>query len=170
MTARSRKLKRESMVRRERDPIPWKYCFLTLLCGLFLVGGFFWAARQHFASMDYGMKNAKLRSQIDELESEKRRLTLSREISLSPNEIKKAARKLGLEAMTAENIEIVAAETNKNAESVKVAYTNEPTAKKLVKKIIISEKRERKTSEMNRKKADKKKKTEYLLNDIIAGN
>jgi hypothetical protein len=103
--------KRSSNVRRQRDPQPWKYCLLTLVCGLLLVAGFFWAARSHFASMDYGMKNAELRKEIEELQSENRRLQLAREIALSPGEIKKAAKKLGLTAMTAENIEIVGAKT-----------------------------------------------------------
>ena len=89
-----------------RDPIPWKYCLLTLACGLMLVVGFFFAARSHFASIDFGIKNSKLRKQIDELEADKRRLILSKEIALSPAEIKKAAKKIGLTEMTASNIEV----------------------------------------------------------------
>jgi hypothetical protein len=89
-----------------RDPIPWKYCLLTLGCGLLLVVGFFFAARSHFASIDFGIKNSKLRKQIEELEADKRRLILSKEIALSPGEIKKAAKKLGLTEMTASNIEV----------------------------------------------------------------
>lgn len=69
---------------------------LVFVCVLMLVSGFFFAARQHFSSMDYGMKNSRLRKQVDELEAEKRRLLLTREISLSPMEIKKAAKKTGL--------------------------------------------------------------------------
>lgn len=78
------------------DPKRWRVYALMLVCGLMLVSGFFFAGRQHFSSMDYGMKNSRLRRQIDELESEKRRLLLAREISLSPNEIKKAAKKAGM--------------------------------------------------------------------------
>jgi hypothetical protein len=106
MTARSKNLQRKSKVSRQRDPIPWKYCLLTLVCGLILVAGFFYAARLHFASMDYGMKNAKLRKQIEELNSEKRRHELLREIALTPAQIKKAAQKLGLTTMSANNIEV----------------------------------------------------------------
>jgi len=89
-----------------RDPIPWRYCILTLCCGLILVIGFFFAARQHFSSIDFGIKNSKLRKQIEELEADKRRLILSKEIALSPAEIKKAAKKIGLTEMTASNIEV----------------------------------------------------------------
>jgi hypothetical protein len=66
----------------------------VLACIAVLACGFFFAARQHFSSMDFGMKNSRLRKQIDDLESEKRRLLLAREVSLSPNEIKKAAAKV----------------------------------------------------------------------------
>lgn len=96
---------RNSKVSRQRDPIPWTYCLLTTVCGLLLVAGFFYAARSHFSSMDYAMKNAELRKQIEELKSETRRLKLSKEIALSPAEIKKAAEKLGLTIMTARNIQ-----------------------------------------------------------------
>jgi hypothetical protein len=91
--------------RREGDPIPWRYCFLTLICGVLLVGGFFLAARQHFSAIDYGIKNAKLRQQKDNLEAEQQRFKLQKEITLSPAEIKKAARKMGFREMTASNID-----------------------------------------------------------------
>lgn len=93
-------------IKREHDSIPWRYCLMTLLCGSFLIVGFFFAARQHFSSIDYGIKNSRLRKQIDELEAEKRRLILQKEIALSPAEIKKAAKKIGLTPMTASNIEV----------------------------------------------------------------
>lgn len=98
--------KRES-IKREQDPIPWRYCLLTLVCGLLLVVGFFWAARQHFSAMDFGIKNAKLRQQKEDLEAEQRRLYLTREISLSPGEIKKVAKKIGLQNLTADSIEVI---------------------------------------------------------------
>lgn len=74
----------------------WRAYTLIAVCMGTLVCGFFFAARQHFSSMDFGMKNSRLRRQIDELEAQKRRLLLAREVSLSPAEIKKAARKTGL--------------------------------------------------------------------------
>ena len=69
---------------------------LILTCAFMVTAGFFVAAQQHFASMDYGMKNSRLRQQVEQLEAEKRRLMLAREISLSPTEIKKAVKKIGL--------------------------------------------------------------------------
>ncbi len=92
-------------VRRESDPLPWKYCFATLACGVVIVGGLFWAAKTHFASINYCIRNADLKKQLSELEAEKRRLIFAKEIALAPAEIKKAARKLGLVEMTALNIQ-----------------------------------------------------------------
>ena len=90
----------------EGSGIPWRYCLLTLVCGAVLVSGFFLAARQHFSAIDFGIKNSKLRQQIENLESEKRRFLLAKEIAMSPLEIKKAAQKLGFRDMTANNIEV----------------------------------------------------------------
>ncbi len=45
--------------------------------------GVLFAARQHFSSMDFGMKNSKLRKQIDALQAEKRRLLLQGNVSLA---------------------------------------------------------------------------------------
>lgn len=70
----------------------WRTIAVVLICGLALAAGFFFAARQHFLSMDLGFKSSKLRKQLDDLESEKRRLLLAREVSLSPMELKKVSR------------------------------------------------------------------------------
>lgn len=90
---------------------------VMLVCGLLLVSGFFFAARQHFSSMDYGMKNSHLRKQIDELQAEKRRLLFAREVSLSPAEIKKAAKKTGMMDSADSTAEVaqVAASTKEKA-------------------------------------------------------
>ena len=91
--------------RNEKEPISAKRAStskrfatyaLILICAVMLASGFFFAANQHFASMDYEMKNSRLRKQVDQLEAEKRRLILAKEVSMSPNEIKKAAKKAGL--------------------------------------------------------------------------
>jgi nitrogen regulatory protein PII len=120
---RSRKItktpNRKPQIRREREPISWKYILLTSFCGLLLVVGFFGAARQHFASINYGIENSKLKKQIEELKSEQVRLKLAREVALSPAEIKKSAKKMGFTEMTASNIQAFHVEkisdTNSNA-------------------------------------------------------
>ena len=76
----------------ETGDVPWSYLLVVLFCGAVLAAGFFFAARQHFTSMDLGMKNSNLRKQVDDLEAEKRRLLLAKEVALSPIEIGKASR------------------------------------------------------------------------------
>jgi hypothetical protein len=99
-----------------------------------LVIGFFFAARQHFASIEYGIKNSALRKQLTELESEKRRLLLAKEVSLSPAEIKKAARRIGftesndLETASAAPVKasIPAAKPGETANHVKTIVISKP--------------------------------------------
>jgi len=69
------------------------YGAATLICCV-LVAGFFLAARQHFTSMDFAHKNSRLRRQLDELQSEKRRLMLSKETASSPAEVRRAAMRI----------------------------------------------------------------------------
>lgn len=81
-----------SPARATNDPaISWFYIILTIACASFLAIGFFFAAQQHFASMDLGMKNSKLRKQIEEMEAQQRQLQLSREMGRSPAEVKRIA-------------------------------------------------------------------------------
>src|SRR5438552_9589098 len=84
----------------------WVIYTLMFLCSLLIGAGFFFAGRQHFSSMDYGIKNSRLRKQIDDLQSEKRRLLLVREVAQSPAEIKKAAKKAGLNDAAALETEV----------------------------------------------------------------
>lgn len=86
--------------------LPLRYRLLLLACGIFLIIGFFFAARQHFSSIDFSMKNSHLRKMSEELESDKRRLLLAKEIALSPAEIKKAAQKIGFTTTTISNAEV----------------------------------------------------------------
>src|SRR3954465_7341681 len=73
---------------------PLRYSVLTVICGSVVIIGFFFAARQHFSSIEYGMKNSRLRKQLDELEAEKRRLLLAKEVSMTPNELEKAVKRV----------------------------------------------------------------------------
>ena len=59
---------------RPRQTQSWQYYATATACCVVLVAGFFFAARQHFSSMEYGLQNSRLRRQLDELQSEKRKL------------------------------------------------------------------------------------------------
>jgi hypothetical protein len=81
--------------RRDTASVSWGYFVLTVVCACLLAAGFFLAARQHFNTMEFGFKNGKLRKQVEDLQTEKRRLMLAREVALSPAEIKRSAKSLG---------------------------------------------------------------------------
>jgi len=100
------------------------------MCGAILVTGFFFAGKLHFSSMDYGIRNSKLRKQLDELESEKRRLLLGREISLSPAELLRSARKVGF-TQTGNTSEVVKTVQNP-VNKAKQAEINVPIIQKTV--------------------------------------
>ncbi len=159
---------RSSKVTRQRDPIPWKYCLLTLACGLLLVVGFFYAARSHFSSMDFAMKNAELRKQIDDLKSETRRLKLAREIAQSPAEIKLAAQKLGLTMMPARSIQItetryVENKSDEKEKSKTAEKVNKKDGKETAKKSGKKEEKQKNKSE--NKKPEKKEDKENPRKD-----
>jgi hypothetical protein len=73
----------------------WTYFLITIVAGLIFATGLFFAARQHFVAMELGIKNAKLRNQLNDLENEKRRLVLERTVARTPQHLKKNAKALG---------------------------------------------------------------------------
>jgi hypothetical protein len=142
----------------------WQYYAIATVCCAALVGGFFLAARQHFSSMEYGLQNSKLRRQLDELQSEKRRLLLNREIAVSPIELKKAVKRIGYmdtptrsENIQAQNpaaqrsvIKVVDAKkestdkpANKVVRTVISAPVNRPTGEKQARRDSASQKKDR---------------------------
>ncbi len=110
MKRRLSQIETNDRVKREKDPIPWRYCLLSLGLGLLLVGGFFVAARQHFTAMTLGINNSKLRQQREALQNELRQYQLAKEIALAPAELEKAAQAIGLQKITASHIDFIATE------------------------------------------------------------
>ena len=100
---------KKSIVRRESEAPSWKFLLTVVGCGAVLVGGFLFAAKTHFASINYCLQNSDLKKKVADLEAEKRRLLLNREVAMAPAEIRKSARKIGLVDATALNIAAVTA-------------------------------------------------------------
>jgi cell division protein FtsL len=98
-------------VRRERDPIPWRYSLLVFICLIFLASGFIYAAKKHFLAVDYSIKNERLQKEIEELENQQRQLKFQREVAVSPAEIEKIAKKMGFRKTSSENILINSSES-----------------------------------------------------------
>lgn len=91
-------------VHRERDWPALRRLALLLLCGLLLSGGFVFAARQHFAAVNFGYQNEALRREQAELLEEQHRLLLERERLVAPARLETAAREIGLQPVQASQI------------------------------------------------------------------
>jgi cell division protein FtsL len=87
-------------IRRTRDTTALSRLALLLFCGFVLAGGFVFAAKQHFAAVQYGYKNESLRSERKRLIEEHQMLSLEKEKVSSPARLEPAARKLGLKPAT----------------------------------------------------------------------
>ena len=84
-------------IHRERDINALSRLILLLVCGLALTSGFLFAARQHFAAIQYGYKSQDLRAEHKRLLEEHRHLQLMKEEATSPVRLEPAARGLGLQ-------------------------------------------------------------------------
>jgi hypothetical protein len=62
------------------------------------------AAKQHFAAVQYGYENENLRKERQRLLEERRRLLLEKEQASSPARLEPAAQKLGLKPATSGQI------------------------------------------------------------------
>ena len=91
----NQKITRNRKASARTQPVSWGYFFLTVLCASIMALGVFFIAVQHFISVGLGFKNSTMRKQIEDLEAEKRRLLLAKEVSLSPAEVTRTATKLG---------------------------------------------------------------------------
>jgi cell division protein FtsL len=92
---------RNTRVRRERDFRALSRLILLLGCGLMLAFGFVFAARQHFAAVEFGYESESLRQERQQLLAEQQRLLLEREQASAPARLESAARQLGLKPLKA---------------------------------------------------------------------
>lgn len=118
---------RQSAATMPAGSLSLRFFILTVICASILAAGFFFAARQHFTSMDFGIKNSRLRKQLDDLEAEHRRLVLAKEISLSPLEVKKTARYLGFREN--QQLPVASPVMAKQTEQTDQIVQSEPAAK-----------------------------------------
>ena len=89
-------LQPNAKIRRSRDTTALSRLALLLFCGLVLAGGFVFAAKQHFAAVQFGYENESLRSERKRLLEENQRLALEKERATAPDKLEPAARRLGL--------------------------------------------------------------------------
>lgn len=95
---------RNSKIHRDRDLRALSRLALLLLCGLVLAGGFLFAARQHFAALQYGYQSEGLRRERERLLAEKQLLILKKEQAFAPARLALQARELGLKPLLASQV------------------------------------------------------------------
>jgi cell division protein FtsL len=83
-------------IRRSRDVTALSRLALLLFCGFVLAGGFVFAAKQHFAAVQFGYQHETLRTERKRLLEENQRLALEKERAIAPDKLEPAARRLGL--------------------------------------------------------------------------
>lgn len=91
---------RNASIRRSRDVTALSRLALLLFCGLVLTGGFVFAAKQHFAAVQYGYETESLRHDRRQLIEEQQHLSLEKEKLSAPAKLGPAARRLGLRPAT----------------------------------------------------------------------
>jgi cell division protein FtsL len=96
---------RNSKVRHDRDLRALSRLALLLLCGLVLASGFVYAAKQHFAAVQYGYQSESLRRERDRLLQEQQHLLLRKEQAFAPARLELQARELGLRPVAASQLE-----------------------------------------------------------------
>jgi len=95
---------RNSRIHRDRDVRALSRLAVLLFAGLVLATGFVFAARQHFAAIDFGYKSEGLRLERDKLLAEKQQLMLQKEQAFAPARLATQARELGLQPITASQV------------------------------------------------------------------
>ncbi len=104
-------------IRRERDTQTISRLLMVLIFGVLLSSGFLFAASQHFKAVQYGYQNEQLRKERNRLQEEQRRLMLERESAVSPINLERAAKKIGMKPANAQQINANLKDVNKTLTS-----------------------------------------------------
>ncbi len=117
---------RNATIRRSRDTTALSRLTLLLFCGVVLAGGFVFAAKQHFAAVQYGYESETLRRERRALFEDQQRLYLEKEKASAPSRLAPAARRLGLKPATPGQIATL--ETRKVVKTTETLGSEKPAA------------------------------------------
>ncbi len=92
---------RNATIHRDRDGRALSRLALLLFCGLVLSSGFLFAARQHFAAVQYGYQTESLRQERAKLLEERQQLLLKKEQAYAPARLQSKGLGLGLKPLLA---------------------------------------------------------------------
>lgn len=88
-------------IHRDRDASALSRLALLLFCGLLLASGFVFAARQHFAAVQYGYRSESLRQERARLLEEQQLLLLQKQQAYAPARLQSEGIGLGLKPLLA---------------------------------------------------------------------
>ncbi len=92
---------RNATIHRDRDGRALSRLALLLFCGLVLASGFLFAAKQHFASVQFGYKSESLRQERAKLLEEQQQLLLKKQQAYAPARLQSEGIGLGLKPLLA---------------------------------------------------------------------
>lgn len=94
-------MQRNATIRHDRDGRALSRLALLLFCGLVLASGFVFAARQHFAAVQYGYQSESLRQERAKLVEEQQHLLLKKQQAFAPARLQSEGIGLGLKPLLA---------------------------------------------------------------------
>lgn len=94
-------MQRNAAIQRERDGRALSRLAILLFCGLVLAIGFVFAARQHFAAVQFGYQNESLRQERARLVEEQQHLLLQKQQAYAPARLQSEGIGLGLKPLLA---------------------------------------------------------------------
>lgn len=95
---------RNTTIHRDRDRRALARLAVLLFCGLVLASGFLFAARQHFAAVQFGYQSELLRTERARLMEEQQYLLLKKQQAYAPARLQSEALGLGLKPLLANQL------------------------------------------------------------------
>ena len=95
---------RNTTIHRDRDRRALSRLAVLLFCGLVLASGFLFAARQHFAAVQFGYQSELLRTERARLVEEQQYLLLKKQQAYAPARLQSEALGLGLKPLLANQL------------------------------------------------------------------
>lgn len=97
-------LKIKNEIRHEHDNRRLGRCVFGVIAGILIAAGFAFAAQQHFTALEQSRLNVEMQRQRERLKSEQKRLIYEREMAASPTQLEDRARKMGLQNVSAQQL------------------------------------------------------------------
>lgn len=123
-------LKIKNEIRHEHDNRRLGRCVFGVIAGILIAAGFAFAAQQHFTAVEQSMRNVQMQRERERLKNEQKRLIYEREMAASPTQLEDRAKKIGLQNVSAQQLNRFGEIELKTIENAQVIQ-NQPRIEKL---------------------------------------